>query len=204
MRYSQQKRLFDLVVLFAAMPLILPLFLAVCVSHLIFMGHPVFFISERMCGPDTSFRLVKFRTMSLSKGKEEASGGHQQTRVTPFGAVLRKYRLDEIPQVLNVLKGDMSLVGPRPPLRKYVDRHKSLYASVLKSKPGITGLATLYFHRHENYLLSRCRSAAETDEIYSRRCVPMKAKLDIIYSQRGSICFDLLILIKTAIKLISR
>ena len=97
------------------------------------------------------------------------------------GRFLRRSRLDEVPQLWNVLKGDMSFVGPRPPLRLYVERFPELYAKVLQSRPGVTGLATLVFHRHEEKLLAACRSAAETDAVYARRCVPRKARIDLIY-----------------------
>jgi lipopolysaccharide/colanic/teichoic acid biosynthesis glycosyltransferase len=125
------------------------------------------------------------------------SGGDKTSRITRIGRILRKTRLDEVPQLWNVLKGDMSFVGPRPPLRLYVERFPALYAQVLQSRPGITGLATLSFHRHEERLLAECRSAAETDAAYARRCVPRKARLDLIYQNRRTICFDLLLMLKT-------
>ena len=200
------KRFLDIVCAALGLIVLLPLLCPLAILLRMTGEGKVFYRQERMGFGSKPFFILKFATM-LENSPSLGSGDitlKNDPRVLPVGRVLRKTKINELPQLWNVLNGEMSLVGPRPPLRKYVDRHKSLYASVLKSKPGITGLATLYFHRHENYLLSRSRSAAETDEIYSRRCVPMKAKLDIIYSQRGSICFDRLILIKTAIKLISR
>ena len=84
----------------------------------------------------------------------------------------------------------MSFVGPRPPLREYVERFPELYAEVLKSRPGVTGLATIRFHKHEDRLLARCQTAAETDRIYTRICVPRKARLDLIYQRNQSTCYD--------------
>jgi len=91
----------------------------------------------------------------------------------------------------------MSFVGPRPPLRLYVERFPDLYAQVLRSRPGITGLATLSFHRHEEWLLAPCRDAAETDAVYSRRCVPRKARIDLIYQRRRTLCLDLRLMLQT-------
>ncbi len=91
----------------------------------------------------------------------------------------------------------MSFVGPRPPLRQYVEAFPDLYAEVLECRPGVTGLATLLFHRHEERLLAGCASAEETDRVYVRRCIPRKARLDLIYRRRRSLCFDLAILART-------
>jgi len=130
-------------------------------------------------------------------GNDGVSGGDKADRITRTGRFLRRTRLDEVPQLWNVLRGDMSFVGPRPPLRVYVERFPQLYAQVLQSRPGITGLATLACHRHEERLLARCHSPAETDAVYARRCVPRKAALDLLYQRRSTICLDLLLMIRT-------
>jgi lipopolysaccharide/colanic/teichoic acid biosynthesis glycosyltransferase len=92
----------------------------------------------------------------------------------------------------------MSLVGPRPPLRLYVEAFPELYARVLKSRPGITGLASLRYHAVEERLLAACRTPEETDEVYRRRCVPRKAALDLIYQRERSLCWDILLVLQTA------
>jgi lipopolysaccharide/colanic/teichoic acid biosynthesis glycosyltransferase len=112
--------------------------------------------------------------------------------------MLRKTRADEIPQLWNVIRGDMSLVGPRPPLRRYVEAYPALYAQVLKNRPGVTGLASLAFADHEERILARCTSAAETEAAYRRRCVPRKARIDLIYQRRQSLCLDLRLIAETA------
>lgn len=160
-------------------------------------GRPVFYVSERMRAPDRPFRLWKLRTMASVARQSGVSGGDKAGRITRTGQVLRKTRLDEIPQLWNVLKGDMSFVGPRPPLRQYVERFPALYAQVLQSRPGLTGLASLTFHRHEERLLAACRTAEETDAVYARRCVPRKARLDLIYQRRRTLCLDILLLWRT-------
>lgn len=169
-------------------------------------GGPLFYVSERMRGIDRPFWLWKLRTMSVVREEENAgaSGGDKSFRVTPMGQRLRRYRLDEVPQLWNVLKGDMSFVGPRPPLRLYTERFPEIYREVLKSRPGITGLASLHFHRHEEWLLARCETPEETDRVYASRCVPRKAQLDLIYQRRRNICLDMLLMWRTVSRVLWR
>lgn len=167
-------------------------------------GRPLFHLAERMRAPGQSFHLWKLRTMRPDPADSGVSGGDKLSRITPTGQFLRRTRLDEVPQLWNVLRGDMSFVGPRPPLRQYVDRFPALYAQVLRSRPGITGLATLHFHRHEERLLSRCHTPRETDAVYCRACIPRKARLDLIYQRRRTLCFDLAILGQTLARVLRR
>lgn len=167
-------------------------------------GRPLFYAAERMRAPGQPFRLWKLRTMAPDPADSGVSGGDKVSRITPTGRFLRRTRLDEVPQLWNVLKGDMSFVGPRPPLRQYVERFPALYAQVLRSRPGLTGLATLHFHQHEERLLARCRTAEETDAVYVRACIPRKARLDLIYQRRRTICLDLAILGRTLARVLSR
>ncbi|MBI1171145.1 sugar transferase [bacterium] len=160
-------------------------------------GRPLFYVSERMRGIDQPFWLWKLRTMTVVPPEQGVSGGDKRARITRTGAVLRRYRLDEVPQLWNVLKGDMSFVGPRPPLRLYVERFPDLYAEVLKNRPGVTGLATLTFHRHEERLLAACVTPEETDAVYARRCVPRKARIDLIYQRHWTILWDLRLMLET-------
>lgn len=184
------KRLVDLI-LATALSLILALPFGLLILYLLWKnGRPVFYVAERMRAPGQPFALWKLRTMSVVPAEAGVSGGNKTSRINATGRFLRRTRLDEVPQLYNVLKGDMSFVGPRPPLRLYVERFPALYAQVLRSRPGITGLATLVFHRHEEKLLARCHSAAETDAVYARRCVPRKAQIDLIYQRRRSVAMD--------------
>ncbi len=194
------KRLFDIVLaLVLAVLLALPVLL-LCLWLLVVSGRPLLYRSERMKAPDQPFGLWKFRTMTDEAGDSGVTGADKTARITPAGRILRRYRLDEIPQLWNVLKGDMSFVGPRPPLREYVERFPDLYARVLRNRPGITGLATLRFHRHEEWLLARSRSRDETDRIYSRACVPRKARIDLIYQRNRTLCLDIAIVFETAMR----
>jgi len=187
---TYKKRLFDL---FFATLLVLVLgpILLLLVTWLLFKeGRPLFYVAERMKAPGQSFRLWKLRTMSVVEADTGVSGGDKAARITRIGARLRSKRLDEFPQLWNILKGDLSFVGPRPPLREYVERHPEIYAQVLKSRPGVTGLASITYHKHEAALLARCATSQETDRIYSQTCVPTKARLDLIYQRHQSVCYD--------------
>lgn len=161
-------------------------------------GRPFLYGAERMKTPAKGFTLWKFRTMTDDADDSGVSGGDKAARITRQGAIMRRYRADEIPQLWNVLRGDISFVGPRPPLRQYVEAFPDLYARVLRSKPGITGLASLTYAAHEERLLSRAETKAQTDAIYRAHCVPMKAKLDLIYQRNWSFCYDLSLIWQTA------
>lgn len=163
-------------------------------------GRPFLYASERMRTPDRSFRLYKIRTLHPPEAPSEESVlcGTQARRVTKIGRILRRTRLDELPQLFNVLKGDMCFIGPRPPLRRYVEAYPELYAKVLEdTPPGITGLATVMVHRREERLLSACRDLAEADWVYRSRCIPVKARLDLIYRERRGVLLNMLVLYLT-------
>lgn len=194
------KRLFDLALVLVLSFVLSPVLLIVSVLILIKDGRPILYVSERMKSLDTGFDLYKFRTMRPSKVDAGVSGGDKGDRITKFGYVFRRTRLDELPQLLNVLKGDISFVGPRPPLRQYVEQFPEIYGPILQSRPGITGLASLKFHAHEERLLAKAKTATETDDIYKRICIPRKAALDIIYKKNQNLCFDLYIMVKTVFK----
>jgi lipopolysaccharide/colanic/teichoic acid biosynthesis glycosyltransferase len=194
------KRAFDIVVALGLGLLLAPLIAAVALAVVVRDGRPVLYLSERMRSPQRPFLLWKFRTMTVAESDSGVSGGDKAARITPTGRILRRYRLDELPQLWNVLRGDMSFVGPRPPLRRYVEAFPELYAEVLRARPGVTGLASVVYHAEEERLLAPCRTAAETDAVYSRRCVPRKARLDRIYAARRSVCSDLWLMFATILK----
>lgn len=198
------KRLLDLGLALVLGLVLLPVVLILSLMILLKEGRPVFYISERMKTVDQPFSLIKFRTMRPVADSANAgvSGGDKAGRVTPFFARMRRLRLDEIPQLWNVIRGDMSFVGPRPPLRRYVVLYPDLYRQVLHNRPGITGLASLLFHAHEERLLAACTTPKETEAVYTRRCIPRKARLDLIYQRRRSLCFDLVLIARTGAKLL--
>ena len=194
------KRTLDLVLALLLGLVLLPAALAIAAAIALLDGRPVLFGSERMMAPGRPFTLWKFRTMRPDAADRGVTGADKAARVTRTGRLLRRSRADEIPQLWNVIRGEMSLVGPRPPLRRYVEMFPELYAAVLRCRPGVTGLATLVFHRHEERLLARCASAEETEAVYVRRCIPRKARLDLIYARRRTLCGDLAILGRTLMR----
>lgn len=198
MTYS--KRLFDIVSALGLAVLLVPVIAVVAVVVLILDGHPIFYVSERMRSPTQAFWLWKLRTMTTSDVNAGVSGGDKTSRITRTGRFLRRSRIDELPQLWNVLKGDISFVGPRPPLRLYVERFPEIYTKVLRSRPGITGLASVYFHAHEEYLLSQSATAEQTDATYTTRCIPRKASIDLLYQAKQSVCLDISIMFKTVFK----
>lgn len=200
------KRLFDLIIATFVLIVTAPFMALIALRIRQQDGAQVFYVAERMKAPDQPFNLIKFRTMSHAPVHQNSgvTGGDKADRITPFGRTLRRYRLDELPQVYNVLRGDMSFVGPRPPLRQYTDAFPELYHRVLQSRPGITGLATLHFHRHEERLIKAARTPDETETIYTTRCIPRKATLDLIYNRHASICFDIAIMWQTVRSVLGR
>ncbi len=191
------KRLFDIGLATVLLVVLLPVFLGISMLIAVLDGAPIFYLNARMRTVNQEFRLIKFRTMRPVDHDSGVSGGDKLGRITGLGSILRRSRLDETPQLLNILRGDISFVGPRPPLRQYVELFPDLYGSVLKSLPGVTGYASLKFHRHEEWLLGKCQSTAQTNDVYARSCIPRKAKLDLMYQRNQSLCFDLVILWQT-------
>lgn len=201
---TRSKRLFD--VAFALIFITVLAIPAALVATLLLLcqGRPIFYLSERMQTPEHKFLLWKFRSMHMASADSGVSGGDKADRITKIGTVLRRTRFDEVPQLWNILRGEMSFVGPRPPLPSYASRFPDLYAQVLQNRPGLTGLATLVFHKREHALLENCHSAAETDAIYARRCVPRKARIDMIYKQKQTLLLDIFILARTLLQIFKK
>lgn len=198
------KRLMDIVISLLLLAVLWPVFIVLLVVLAVCEGRPLFYVSERMKTPTQGFSLLKLRTMCASQDNSGVTGGDKSARMSRLHRILRKTRADELPQLYNVLRGDISLVGPRPPLRVYVTVFPQLYAQVLQSRPGVTGLASLVYHSHEETLLARCADAAQTDAVYRRMCIPRKAQLDLMYQANRSLCFDLWLIWRTAKKPFAR
>lgn len=201
---TPQKRALDIVIALLLIVPAVPILLVLMGVLLVLEGRPLFYISERMQTPTKGFALIKLRTMRVGAADGGVTGGNKSHAIPPVYRLLRKSRLDELPQLINVLRGDMSFVGPRPPLRGYVEDFPEIYTAVLRNRPGITGLASLRFHAHEEQLLAACQTPQETDHVYRTRCVPRKAALDMIYQRHQSLCFDLALIWETAAKVIRR
>lgn len=196
------QRVLDLVLATLLTAWLWPVGVVVTLVLLLVEGRPLFYMSERMKTPTQAFTLVKFRTMrpTTAEANTGVTGGDKTGRLSPVHRFLRRTRADELPQIWNVFRGDISLVGPRPPLRVYVEDYPEVYAAVLRDRPGVTGLASLVFHGHEERLLAACDTPEQTDETYRRRCIPRKAQLDLMYQAKRNRCSDLGIIGKTAAK----
>ncbi|SMO37825.1 Sugar transferase involved in LPS biosynthesis (colanic, teichoic acid) [Paracoccus laeviglucosivorans] len=191
---TRRKRAFD--ILFSLI-LLIPLGLVMAVVAallLVTQGRPLFYVAPRMRAPGEQFDLLKFRTMLREDDDSGATGAHKHWRITKVGRILRRTRIDELPQLFNILRGDMSFVGPRPPLKEYVERFPALYNQVLANRPGVTGLATMIYHAHEDRIMARCKTAEATEAAYYRRCLPTKLRLDMIYQRRRTLRVDLWII----------
>jgi len=200
------KRILDLAVALPVTIIAVPILIGLIIALLLREGRPIFYVSERMKTPTQSFGLIKLRTMRPAPPGTEGgvTGGDKSERMSDLHRLLRRTRGDELPQLWNVIKGDMSLVGPRPPLRIYVEDYPEIYKEVLKCRPGVTGVASLRFHQREEELLAACRTADETDDVYRRRCIPRKAKLDLIYHENQSVCGDIMLILQTIGRLFDR
>lgn len=191
----------EVVLALAILVVLAPVIAVIGALILIVDGRPIFFLSPRMRDPERRFMMIKFRTMRPGSD-QGVTGGSKASRVTRLGKVLRRTRLDELPQILNILRGDMAFVGPRPPAPEYVRAEPELYARVLMQRPGVTGLATLVLHRREQALLAQASTARAVDLIYRRRCLPIKARIDLIYRRRCSPANDLWLMALTALRVV--
>lgn len=178
-------RLFD--ILFSAIGLIIlsPLFVILWLLIWMESKGPGLFVQERIGLNGKPFGLYKFRSMRTDSESEGLiTIGDNDHRITRIGHFIRKYKLDELPQLLNVLKGDMSLVGPRPEVRKYVELYTAEQRKVLNVKPGITDYASIEYV-NENELLG---NADDPDRVYVEQVMPKKLELNMRYIQDRSLC----------------
>lgn len=173
-------RFFDLLFSILGLIILLPFFLFICIAIVIESRGGIFYMQERVGKNNRDFRLIKFRTMNSGADKQGGlTIGMRDPRITPFGFFLRKYKLDELPQLVNVLKGEMSLVGPRPELRKFVDLYSEEQKKVLKVRPGITDFASLEYI-NENDLLG---ASSDPERTYIELIMPAKLELNRKYLQ---------------------
>ena len=188
------KRAFDITMAALGLVLLLPLLVLIVVLIKFDSGGPIFFRQERIGRKLQPFRIYKFRTMVPDSPR---TGGlitvGEDPRITRVGRWLRKTKLDELPQLLNVLKGEMSLVGPRPEVPRYVELYRGDYEEILQVAPGITDLASLAY-RNEAELLGQ---VADPEEEYIHHILPEKIRLAKEYAHQSSLRFDLQVILKT-------
>jgi len=177
---------------------LLPVFLILSIIVFFDSGRPVFYTQKRVGRNGLDFVLYKFRTMS--KGSESRgllTVGVKDSRISRSGYFLRKYKLDEIPQLINVLSGDMSLVGPRPEVRKYVDLYTAIQQQVITVRPGITDYASIIYV-DENILLSH---SVDPEKTYINEIMPRKIELNMRYINNPTIAQYFTILFLTFLRI---
>ena len=193
------KRLFDVISSLTGILILTPLFIIVAVSIKLDSYGPILFQQTRIGRSGSKFKIYKFRTMIVNAeqfGQQITIGDDQ--RITKIGAWLRKFKLDELPQLFNVLNGEMSLVGPRPEVEKYVDLYTSHQRQVLQVRPGITDPASIVF-RNESDLLGK---ADDPENFYIREIMPKKLELNLNYLKSQSIISDIKIILNTLFKVV--
>jgi lipopolysaccharide/colanic/teichoic acid biosynthesis glycosyltransferase len=186
---SGSRRCIEMAVAFVALVMLAPLMLVAAMLVRFSSRGPIFFRQRRMGRNGREFTLYKFRSMMPAGVRGASITVAGDKRITPAGVFLRRYKLDEIPQFFNVLRGDMALVGPRPKL----PHHEALH---LDCRPGITGVATLAFHREEEFLAGI--PAHELDGFYETFVKPAKAAMDRQYMRTATLASDLKVLARTA------
>ncbi len=159
----------------------------------------IFYLQERIGKNGIPFKLFKFRSMAVgSDSKGLLTVGMNDARITKSGQLIRRYKIDELAQLINVLKGEMSLVGPRPEVKKYVDLYTETQRKVLSVKPGITDLASIEFS-NENELLEK---QSNPEEYYIREIMPKKIELNMLYIENPNLINYSKLILKTGLKII--
>ena len=193
------KRIFDIIVSSFILVCFLPFGILFSVLILFESRGGVFYRQVRIGKNNIPFKLFKFRSMNLNADKRgKLTVGKRDSRITRVGYFLRKYKLDEFPQFINVLIGHMSIVGPRPEVKEYVDLYNEEQLKVLNVKPGITDYASIEYFE-ENELLGRSENPQET---YINEVMPAKLELNKKYLVNPTISHDLLIMWKTFLKIV--
>jgi len=194
------KRIFDFIVSLLALILLIPLFLFLIIWIVIDSRGGAFYVQKRVGKSGKDFGLLKFRTMYTgSDRKGLLTVGMEDPRITKPGRILRKYKLDELPQLLNVIAGQMSIVGPRPEVRKYVELYNEDQMKVLDVRPGLTDYASLMYI-NENEILG---SSPDPESVYIHEIMPAKLELNLKYIKEKSFANDLGIIFKTIRGIIS-
>jgi len=187
-------RFLDILFSLLGLIILLPVFLIVAVLIKCSSKGPVFFLQKRVGKGNRDFSLIKFRTMYQDADRKGLlTVGQWDPRITPVGYFLRKYKIDELPQLINVLKGDMSLVGPRPEVRKYVDLYNDEQRQILNFRPGITDLASIKYV-NENEILSQ---AEDPEAYYIQHIMPDKIRLNLEYLRQPTLKKYFSIIFKT-------
>ena len=193
-------RILDVFFSITGLVLLSPILFIISVIILIESKGGIFYLQERIGKNGIPFKLFKFRSMAAgSDSKGLLTVGMNDARITKSGQFIRKYKMDELPQLINVLKGEMSLVGPRPEVKKYVDLYTETQRKVLSVKPGMTDLASIEFS-HENEILE---SQENPEEYYIQEIMPKKIDLNMMFIENPNLINYFKLILKTGLKIIS-
>ena len=193
------KRLFDIVLTLTALVVLFPILLLIGLLVVLDSKGPMIYKQQRIGRGGKPFCLYKFRTMKHHWDKQGLlTIGERDPRITRLGYFLRKSKLDELPQLWNVLVGDMSIVGPRPEVKKYVDMYDARQRRVLDVRPGLTDPASLEYI-DENKILE---SFEHPEEAYIKMIMPRKLELNLDYIERRNFFFDLFIMVRTLMRIV--
>lgn len=193
------KRIFDIVASFFGLTFLLIPFILVAIGIKVTSKGPVFFRQVRVGKNGKEFRIFKFRTMVVDaeqKGLQITVG--QDSRITKIGHILRKTKMDELPQLINVFIGQMSFVGPRPEVPHYVEMYNEYQRNVLRIKPGITELSSIIY-RNENEVLDASDNPEQT---YINEIMPKKIEINMEYIQKMNVFYDIGLILKTFIAIL--
>lgn len=194
------KKVFDIVFSLVGILVLSPVLVLIGLAVVLDSRGGIFYRQIRVGKNNKDFKLLKFRTMRTGADKQGLlTVGGRDNRITRVGYVLRKYKLDELPQLLNVLIGDMSLVGPRPEVRKYVNMYSDEQLKVLSVKPGITDYASILYS-NENEILG---SVNNPEEVYVNRIMPDKLTLNLKYIREQGFLTDVKIIFQTIGKILN-
>ena len=192
-KHETTQRIVDVVAAFAGLVLLSPVFLILGAAVKLQDGGPVLYTSQRVGKGGKLFSIYKFR--SMVQGADRVGGGltvRGDRRVTRVGRVLRGTKMDELPQLLNVLKGDMSLVGARPENPVYVERYTAEQREILRYRPGITSPASLKYKNEEQML-----GEGDSETLYLEKILPHKLSVDLAYLKRRTVFSDVIVILQT-------
>ena len=191
------KRIFDIIASSFGLFLLSPVFILLSIVIKLASAGTVFFIQERVGKDGEIFKMIKFRSMQMNQKSRSTISVKGDTGVTKVGSFLRRYKLDELPELWNVLVGDMSLVGPRPDVPGYADFLRGEDRNILKLKPGITGPASLKYSKEEEILAQQKNPQAYNDEVI----YPEKVRINLDYYYNQTIWLDIKIIFATIFRI---
>jgi len=196
MKIFSLKRCFDFLLATSLLLFTLPFFILISYLIITFDGPPIFYVQKRVGLMGKQFHIYKFRTMKKKKEKNNKNYPftiYKDKRVTKLGSFLRNFKFDELPQLINVLKGDMSFVGPRPELKFFTDLYNKKQKDIFLIRPGITDISSLIFRNESNFL----KEETNPEFFYSNYILPLKLQLGLIYKKNSNIITDLNIIFIT-------